>query len=73
MTTTDTDDQQQAEREVCLYPGCENLAVEGPKTAVQGRTGPPPRYCELEEHNASSTFLEIKRLEDEKAAGGDAA
>jgi hypothetical protein len=47
--------------------------VEGPKTAVQGRTGPPPRYCDNEDHNAGSTYLELKRLEEEAAAGGDAA
>jgi len=69
--STDTDTETtQIEREVCLYPGCESLAVPGPKTAVNGRTGPPPRYCELEEHNASSTFHELKRLEQE---GADAA
>jgi hypothetical protein len=73
MSTTETDSEYQAEREVCLYPGCENLAVEGPKTAVQGRTGPPPRYCDNEDHNAGSTYLELKRLEDEAAAAGDAA
>jgi hypothetical protein len=38
---------------------------------VNGRTGPPPRYCENEEHNAASTFQELKRLEQEGA--GDAA
>lgn len=49
----------------CLFPGCERDAVPPPKVAVQGRTGPPPRYCELEEHNAASAFHEIKRLENE--------
>jgi len=69
--STDTDTETQApKRETCLFPGCDNLAVEGPKTAVNGRTGPPPRYCEIEEHNASSTFHELKRLEQE---GADAA
>jgi hypothetical protein len=71
MSTTETDAEQQAERTTCLYPGCDNLAVEGPKTAVNGRTGPPPRYCEIEEHNAASTFQELKRLEEDDA--GDAA
>ncbi|MEA2155840.1 MAG: hypothetical protein QOE11_1980 [Solirubrobacteraceae bacterium] len=70
-TETDTETDSQAERLTCLYPGCENLAVEGPKAAANGRTGPPPRYCELEEHNASSAFLEMKRLEEEGA--GDPA
>jgi hypothetical protein len=69
--STETDTETQApKREICLYPGCDNLAVEGPKTAVNGRTGPPPRYCEIEEHNAASTFQELKRIE---AEGGDAA
>lgn len=70
VTTADEQPVVPVEREVCLYPGCEELAVEGPKTAVQGRTGPPPRYCENEEHNASSAYHEIKRLEQE-ATGGD--
>jgi hypothetical protein len=69
MSTTETDEEPQTEREVCLYPGCNDLAVEGPKTAPNGRTGPPPRYCENEDHNASSTFKELQRLKDE----GDAA
>jgi|GEM_PF-6877469 len=67
MSTTDTGSAPPVEREVCLYPGCENLAVEGPKTAVNGRTGPPPRYCEIEEHNAASTYQELKRIEKEGA------
>lgn len=71
MTESDmkSDTQQQL---ICLYPGCDRPAVEGPKAAVNGRSGPPPRYCDNEEHNASSTFQEIKRLEKEGAAG-DAA
>jgi len=52
----------------CLYPGCDREAVPPPKAAVQGRQGPPPRYCDNEEHNASSTFQELKRLEQEQAA-----
>lgn len=71
MSTTETDTEAQAERETCLYPGCTKLAVEGPKVGVNGRTGPPPRYCENEEHNAASTYQELKRLETEGA--GDAA
>jgi hypothetical protein len=62
MTETKSDTQ---ERVVCLYPGCEREAVPPPKTAVQGRTGPPPRYCDIEEHNASSTYQELQRLEKE--------
>ena len=55
---------------VCLYPGCENPAVTlENKTDNPRRQGPPPRYCELEEHNAASAHLERKRLEKEAAAG----
>jgi hypothetical protein len=64
--STDTKSDTQ-ERVVCLYPGCEREAVPPPKTAVQGRTGPPPRYCDIEEHNASSTYQELQRLEKEGA------
>ena len=49
----------------CLYPGCENAAVPPPKHG-----GPPPRYCEIEEHNASTTFQELQKQKAE--AGGDA-
>jgi hypothetical protein len=57
------------ERVTCLYPGCEREAVPPPKIQVNGRTGPPPRYCDIEEHNASSTFQELKRLEREGGEG----
>ncbi|MDP2711927.1 MAG: hypothetical protein Q8O56_11970 [Solirubrobacteraceae bacterium] len=57
------------EKVICLYPGCEQEAVEPPrKDNRAARQGPPPRYCENEEHNAASTFQEIKRLEQEGAA-----
>lgn len=58
------------EKVVCLYPGCENAAVDAPrKDNHPSRQGPPPRYCELEEHNAASTFQALKKLEEEAAAG----
>jgi hypothetical protein len=56
----------------CLYPGCEREAVPPPKSAVPGRTGPPPRYCDIEEHNASSTYQELQRIEKEGADAGTA-
>ncbi len=66
MSETQTEVKSDAQEQItCLYPGCDRPAVEGPKTAVNGRTGPPPRYCDDEDHNASSTFQELKRLEDE--------
>jgi hypothetical protein len=58
------------EQLVCLYPGCDKPALEPPnKTDNPKRQGPPPRYCELEEHNAASAHLERQRLE--KEASGD--
>jgi hypothetical protein len=68
MTTAETGTEKLTEREECLFPGCTNLAVQGPKPAANGRTGPAPRYCEIEEHNASSTFQALKRLEAEGAS-----
>jgi hypothetical protein len=63
MTQTDT----QSEKIICLYPGCEREAVPGPPAQATGRSGPPPRYCDIEEHNASTTFQELKRLESESS------
>lgn len=48
---------------ICLYPGCEREAVPPPDIDAVGRGGPPPPYCDIEEHNASSTYQELKRLE----------
>jgi hypothetical protein len=56
------------EKVICLYPGCEDEAVEAPrKDNAPTRQGPPPLYCANPEHNAGSTFQEIKRLEKEAA------
>jgi hypothetical protein len=68
MSTETKSDSQ--ERVICLYPGCEREAVPPPETQINGRTGPPPRYCDIEEHNASSTFQELKRLEQVGDVGG---
>jgi hypothetical protein len=68
-TETKSDTQETV---ICLYPGCEREAVPPPKTAVPGRSGPPPRYCDIEEHNASSTYQELQRLEKERADAGTA-
>ena len=56
MTESDT-----PETVTCLYPGCENPAVAPPKHG-----GPPPRYCELEEHNASTTFQALQAQKEGK-------
>ncbi|MGI8730504.1 MAG: hypothetical protein ACR2LK_11035 [Solirubrobacteraceae bacterium] len=55
--------ETESETVICLYPGCENPAVPPPKHG-----GPPPRYCENEEHNASSTYQAQKKAEDAGAA-----
>ena len=68
--TTETKNDDTQERVTCLYPGCERDAVPAPEAAVNGRSGPPPRYCDIEEHNASSTFQELKRLEQAGDVGG---
>jgi hypothetical protein len=57
------------EKLMCLFPGCDNPAAPPPnKTDNPKRQGPPPRYCELEEHNAASAHVERQRLEKESAA-----
>ena len=53
----------ETETVICLYPGCERPAVDPPKHG-----GPPPRYCDNEDHNASSTFQAIQA---QKGEGGD--
>ena len=63
--TLPSGETQPDEKVICLFPGCEREAVAPPKAAVQGRSGPPPRYCDNEDHNASSTYQELKRLENE--------
>jgi len=62
--TLPSGETQPAETVICLFPGCEREAVPPPK-AAEGRAGPPPRYCDNEDHNASSTHQELKRLENE--------
>jgi hypothetical protein len=69
-TETESKSDDTTEPVTCLYPGCEREAVAPPKAAVNGRTGPPPRYCDIEEHNASSTFQELKRREQAGDVGG---
>jgi hypothetical protein len=57
-------DGETTETVTCLYPGCENPAVPPPKHG-----GPPPRYCELEEHNASTTFQALQKQKDAEGGG----
>ena len=69
MPETDKSEAAPGEKVICLYPGCEREAVPAPNADDRRaeRQGPPPRYCDNEEHNASSTFRELKRLEKEGA------
>ncbi|MEA2217468.1 MAG: hypothetical protein QOJ35_94 [Solirubrobacteraceae bacterium] len=46
---------------ICLYPGCERPAM------TQTKGGPPPRYCDIEQHNANTTY---RALEKQKAEAG---
>ena len=63
-------EKAEGETVICLYPGCENEAVDPPrKDNHKSRQGPPPRYCADEAHNAASTFQALKKAEAEAAAG----
>jgi hypothetical protein len=48
----------------CIYPGCERPAVPPHELG-----GPEPHYCDLEEHNAGSTFLARQAAAAESGAG----
>ena len=50
----------------CLYPGCDRPAV------TQKKGGPPPRYCDIEQHNANTTYRALQ-AEKEKAEGAKSA
>jgi len=50
------------EDETCIFPGCDR-----PKVARHELGGPRPQFCDLEEHNASSTHLARKAAEAEAA------
>lgn len=68
MPETTKSEVQPGEKVICLFPGCDREAVSGKKKdSSPTRQGPPPRYCDNEEHNAASTFQEMKRLEAEAA------
>jgi hypothetical protein len=63
-------EKEPGEKVMCLYPGCDQEAVEGArKDNAPTRQGPPPRYCANDAHNAASAFQERKRREQEAAAG----
>lgn len=58
-----------AEPVICLYPGCDREAVDSPRKGENPmRQGPPPRYCDNEEHNAASTYQALKAQESQTSA-----
>lgn len=48
----------------CIYPGCAR-----PAAPPNPLGGPQPAFCDLEEHNALSTYQERQRLGGEGTAG----
>ncbi|HWH12890.1 MAG TPA: hypothetical protein VG165_17345 [Solirubrobacteraceae bacterium] len=56
------------DEETCIFPGCDR-----PRVARHELGGPRPHFCDLEEHNASSTHLARQALEKEKASTGSQA
>jgi hypothetical protein len=68
MPETTKSEVVQGETVICLYPGCERPAIEKKmKDNAPSRQGPPPRYCDDDDHNAATAFREMKRLEEEAA------
>ena len=55
------------EEEYCIYPGCDRPAV--PRHELGG---PRPKFCDLEEHNASSAHLARQAAKESEAAGSKA-
>jgi len=55
--------ETETEAPTCLYPGCDRPAVPPPKGG-----GPHPRYCDNEDHNASSTFQAMQAQKGESGA-----
>ena len=62
---SETETETQAETVMCLYPGCDQPAVPAPKHG-----GPPPRYCDNDDHNAGTTYAALK-AQEAAAAGGE--
>jgi hypothetical protein len=54
--------------ETCIFPGCER-----PRVPRHELGGPRPKFCDLEEHNASSTHLARKAAEQEASSTGSTA
>jgi hypothetical protein len=53
---SETESDAATETVACLYPGCDQPAAPPHKHG-----GPPPRYCENEDHNASSAYEAMKK------------
>lgn len=54
--------------ETCIYPGCDR-----PRVPRHELGGPRPHFCDLEEHNASSTHLARQAAAKEGASTGSSA
>ena len=52
------------EDETCIFPGCDR-----PKVARHELGGPRPQFCDLEEHNASTTHLARKAAAEAETTG----
>ncbi len=50
----------------CIYPGCDRPAVPAHELG-----GPQPHFCDLEEHNAGSTYRARQEMEAAGASGGE--
>jgi len=62
MSETTDDD------ETCIYPGCDR-----PRVPRHELGGPRPSFCDLEEHNASSTHLARKAAGEASPSTGSTA
>lgn len=47
---------------VCIFPGCDRLAVES-RDRGYGESY-KPRYCDLEEHNAVTMFQALNKTDE---------
>jgi hypothetical protein len=58
----------ETEVKMCIYPGCERPAVPGHELG-----GPQPHYCDLEEHNAATTYRARQEAAAPATGGADEA
>jgi hypothetical protein len=56
----------ETEVEMCIYPGCERPAVPPHELG-----GPPPHFCDLEEHNAATAHYARQQAAGKEGPGGE--